>query len=158
MVLLGSGLEMGHPDQGPPLFTHFAMQKTVKLAHLLSPSPVLLWHVPARIFLFKADGSWIFRLANGFFFFFSKESLATGTQNLRKPDSRSICTAHRMRSHCCPGRNQHCCKSPESLLILARPKSFATKFAQHADVDQVHRLAAISSALPVLRELRDLKS
>ena len=40
------------------------------LDYLLSPSPVLLSHVygSARIFLFKADSSWIFRLANGFFF------------------------------------------------------------------------------------------
>ena len=57
IVLLGSGLETGHPDQGPDLFIHFAMLKIVKLAHLLSHP--LQSHVPARIFLFKVDGSWI---------------------------------------------------------------------------------------------------
>ena len=105
-VLLGSGLESGRPDQGLALFIHFAMQKTVKLAHLLSPSPVLLWHVPARIFLFKADGFWIFEWP--MVFLFSKESYGTGAQTLRKLDSRSTWTAHHMRSHCCPRRNQHC--------------------------------------------------
>ena len=73
------------PDQGSALFIHFAMQKRVKLAHLLSPSPVLRWHVPARVF--RADSSWIFRLANVFFFL----QLAPA-QTLRKPDSRSTCT------------------------------------------------------------------
>ena len=36
IVLLGSGLETGHPEQGPALFIHFAMLKIVKLARLLS--------------------------------------------------------------------------------------------------------------------------
>ena len=61
-------------------------------------------------------------MANGCFFFsFLKESCATGRYNLkpfeRLSDSRSTCTAHHMRCHCCPRRNQHCRKSLESWLI-----------------------------------------
>ena len=102
IALLGSGLETGHPDQGPAKFIlyNFAMLKTVKLAHLvtLSGSPV---PCSCKTLSFS-DGSWIFRLANGcsFFFFFQKKNCATGGQTLRRPGSRSTCTAHRMRSHC----------------------------------------------------------
>ena len=72
----------------------------------LSSSPVAS---SCKNLSFFSDGSWIFRLANGcFFFFFQKKSCATGGQTLRKPGSRSTCTAHRMCSHCCPQRNQHC--------------------------------------------------
>ena len=39
IVLLGSGLETGHPEQGPAFFIHFAMLKIVNLARLLSTSP-----------------------------------------------------------------------------------------------------------------------
>ena len=85
----------------------------MKLAHLLSTSPVLLSHLPARIFLFEADGSWIFRLANVFFFFFFRKKVVqlAGKSFEGLSDSRSTCTEHRMRSHCCPRRNQHCWKS-----------------------------------------------
>ena len=75
------------------------MLKTVKLAHLvtLSSSPVAC----SCKNLSFSDGSWIVRLANGCsFLFFQKKSCATGGQTLRRPDSRSTCTAHRMRSHC----------------------------------------------------------
>ena len=49
IVLLGSGLEAGHPDRAADLFIHFAMLKMVKPAHLLPPSPVLLSPLPAGI-------------------------------------------------------------------------------------------------------------
>ena len=54
IVLLGSGLETGHPDRAADLFIHFAMLKTVKLADRSSfaTSPVLLSRLPAGIFLF----------------------------------------------------------------------------------------------------------
>ena len=83
IVLLGSGLETGHPDQGPGLFIHFAMLKTVKPAHLLSTSPD---EFSCRMFL-QESFSWRLTVL-GFFdwpmavifcsFFFSKESCATG--------------------------------------------------------------------------------
>ena len=83
IVLLRSGLETGHPDQGPALFMHFAMLKIVKLAHLLSTSP----EFSCRMFLQKSFSSrltvlgffdWPMAVCVCFFFFFSKESCATG--------------------------------------------------------------------------------
>ena len=94
------------------------MLKTVKLAHLvtLSSSPV-----PCSCKnLSFSDSSWIFRLANGcsFFFFFQKKSCATGGQTLRRPDSRSICTASRtVGSHCRTQEKPTLQESLESLLI-----------------------------------------
>ena len=51
IVLLGSGLETRHPDRAAALFIHFAMLKTVQLAHLLPPFLGLLSSLPAGIFL-----------------------------------------------------------------------------------------------------------
>ena len=95
----------GASGPGPGL-VHTALlywKQSLKLAHLvtLSSSPVPCSNSCKNLSF--SDGSWIFRLANGFFFF-RKKSCATGhghgRQTLRRPDSRSTCTAHRRRSHC----------------------------------------------------------
>ena len=53
IVLLGSGLQMGHPNRAVPSIIHFARYaEKVKLAHLLPPSPVLLLYLSLGIFLF----------------------------------------------------------------------------------------------------------
>ena len=109
IVLLGSGLETGHPDQGPALSYNFAMLKTVKLAHLitLSSSPV-----PCSCEnLSFSEGYWIFRLANGcsFFFFESKVVQLAG-----KPFEGLTVDRLAQRTVCAltdePRRNQHCKK------------------------------------------------
>ena len=78
-----------------PLFIHSAENSEAR------SSFATLWSSrPASSFknLSLSDGSWIFRLANGFFFFFFffKKSGATGGQTLRRPDSRLTCAAHRI--------------------------------------------------------------
>ena len=147
---------MGHPDQGPALFIHFAMLKIVKLAHLLSTTP----EFSCRMILQESFSSRLtvlvffdWPMAGFFFFFFLKESCATGAG---LSDSRSTCTAHRMRSHCCPRRNQHCSKSLESWLT-GKTEIFRDELSsehEHGCVDLMVRLAAFSSALPVPRELK----
>ena len=128
------------------------MLKTVKLAHLftLSSSPV-----PCSCKnLSFSDGSWIFRLTNdcSFFFFFRKKSCATAGQTFEgltvdRLAQRTVCALTVE-----PRRNQHCKKSLESLLI-GKTKLFRDEncsvLSTSTDVDQVHRLAAISSALLV---------
>ena len=107
IVLLGSGLETGHPDQGPSLFIriHFAVLKTVEPAHLLPSSPVLLSHVPARICLFKADGSWIFSIGQcltlflSFFFFFFGRKLCSWRV---KPSKGSVSVDRLAKRTVCP--------------------------------------------------------
>ena len=86
---------------------------------ILSPSTVLLSMslVPARIFLFLTvlgffDWSMVVPFS---FFFFQKKSCATGGQTLRRPDSPSTCTAHRMRFHCRTQKKQHCKKKSRKL-------------------------------------------
>ena len=49
IVLLGSGFETGHPDQGQALFIQLCYAEN---SEALSTSPILLSLVPARIFLF----------------------------------------------------------------------------------------------------------
>ena len=131
IVLLGSGLETGHPDQGPYnlQLTHttsynFAMLKTVKLAHLVTlfSSPVPCSYKNLSF----SDGSWIFRLANGCsFFFFQLAGKPFEGLTVDRLAQRTVCALTVE-----PRRNQHCKWSLESLLILARPISFATKIAQ----------------------------
>ena len=126
---LGSGLETGHPDQARPCSYNFAMLKTVKLAY-----PVTLSSSCSCKTLSFSDGSWIFRLADGcsFFFFFKRNVV----QLAGKPFEGLTVDRLAQRTVCAltvePRRNQHCKRSPESLLIgnLARPNSFATKIAQ----------------------------
>ena len=76
-------------------------------------------------------------------FFFSKESYATGTQTLRKPDSRSTCTAHRLRSHCCPKKPTLLEKSRKLGYWQDRNLSREnfSALSTSTDVDQVHRSA-----------------
>ena len=152
-------LRDGSSGPGPGLVhTLCYAENSEACSSFVNLSRVLLSHVPARIFLFKADGSWIFRLANGWFFFvFSKKVV----QLAGKPfeglsDSRSTCTAHLMRSPCCPRRNQHCYKSLESWLI-GKTEIFRDQLSsehEHGCQSGMHRLATFSSALPVPRELK----
>ena len=155
IVLLRSGLKTGHPDQDPALSYNFAMLKTVKLAHLVtlfsSPVPCSCKN------LSFSEGSWIFRLANGcsFLFFFFERKVV---QLAGKPFEGLTVDRLAQRTVCAltdePRRNQHCKKSLESLLIgkteLFRDENCSV-LSTSTDVNQVHRLAAISSALLVPR-------
>ena len=84
IVLLGSGLETGHPEQGPALFIHFALLKIVKLAiaRLLSTSPEFSCRMfPQESFSSRLTVLGFFDWPMAvffFFFFFLKESCATG--------------------------------------------------------------------------------
>ena len=110
----------GPAVQGPASFDTlcYAENSDGRLSFVTLSSSPIACICSARIFLFKADGSWIFRLANGCFFLFcflSKRKLCNWRANPSK--APLTCTAHRMRPHCWPRRNQHCKKSLESLLI-----------------------------------------
>ena len=94
------------------------MLKIVKLAHLLSTSP----ESSCRMLLQESFFSRLMVL--GLFdwpmvviFFRKKVVLLEGKLFEGLSDSRSICAAQRMPSHCCPRRNQHSYKSLESWLI-----------------------------------------
>ena len=154
IVLLGSGLETGHPDQARPCQVQLCYAEKQWSSLILSPSPVLLSLVPARIFLFLR--------VLGFFDwpmvvpFFSKKLC-----NWRaKPFEGLIVDRLAQRTVCTltdePRINQHCKKSLESLLIgkteLFRDENRSVMSSSTStDVDHVHRLAAISSALLVPR-------
>ena len=99
IVLLGSGFETEHPDQGQALFTQLCFAENSEARSSCHPL-----QLSCPLFL---QESFSFQTVVGFFdwqmvvpsFLFSK-SCATGGQTLRRPDNRSTCTAHRMRSHC----------------------------------------------------------
>ena len=158
IVLLGSGLETGHPDQSSACSYNFAMLKKKWSSLILSPSSSSPVSCSCKNLSFS-DGSWIFRLANDCsFFFFRKKSCATGGQTLRRADSRSTCTAHRRRSHCRTHKRKPLLQEKSRKLAYWQDRnSFASRdencsvLSTSTDVDQVHRLAAISSALLVPR-------
>ena len=100
IVLLGSGLETGHQDQGPAWFIQLCYAENSEARSSCHPLQFSCPFFLQESFFFRrfldfSIGQWLF-----LFFFFRKKSCATGGQTLRRPDSRSICTAHRRRSHC----------------------------------------------------------
>ena len=100
IVLLGSGLETGHPDHSPALFIHFAMLKVVKILLIfcqrLLCSPVTCscknLSLQGRRFLDFSIVRWLF-----FFFFFERKlcnwrvNLSKGLVTVDRLAQRTVC-------------------------------------------------------------------
>ena len=119
---------------------------TVKLSHLvtLSSSSVAC----SCNNLSFSDGSWIFRLANGCAFIFFERKVVQLEGKLFEGLTVDRLAQRTVGAFTVePIRNQHCKKSLESLLIgkteLFRDEN-CSLLSTSTDVDQVHRLAAIS--------------
>ena len=97
IVLLGSGLETGHPDQARPCHVQLCYAENSEARSSYHP---LQFSCP--LFLQESFFFWgflDFSIGQWLFLFFFRKSCATGGQTLRRLDSRSTCTANRMRSH-----------------------------------------------------------